>query len=94
MLGYYQDLHKRGEGYNHDSDKARQEYYSNYTALMIMENEDGNPYEVYKGDVHTSYWEWDDNKHVIVYYNCGTPCLYAYKINVKTKKIESEYHVE
>ena len=98
-LGFFQKLHREGEEYDLDDDKVRQEYYDNYVALMIMNNKHGTygtPKEVYRGDMHTSYWKWgvSGSNHVIVYYNCGTGCLYAYEINVETKEIESEYHVE
>lgn len=94
-LGFFQELHKKGEGYDKNDEKSRKEYYDNYIALMIMDGKHGALKEVYRGDAHTSYWEWgrDDYGHVIVYYNCGSSCLYAYKINIETKEIESEYHV-
>jgi len=62
---------------------------------MIMSDEYSEPYEIYRGDCHTSYWKFNslNNKTAIVYYNCGTHCLYAYEINIDTKKIEKEYHV-
>lgn len=88
MLGYFQDLHKRGEGYSGNKD----EYYKNYTALLIKNNEYEKPYEIYRGDVHTSSWEWVDKKHAIVYYGCGTNCRYFYKIDIITKKIVEEGH--
>jgi len=93
MIGYFQMLHKRNENIDLNDEEIKADYYSNYIALMIMKNEDGDPIEVYRGDVHTSTWEWDDNKHVIVYYGCGTECLYAYKINIEAREIVDEYHV-
>lgn len=93
MFGYFQDLHKGDKVYNFNSDYEKERYYNDYVALKIVKNEFADPIEVYRGDVHTSSWEWSDNKHVIVYYGCGTECLYAYKINIETKEIESEYHV-
>jgi len=96
-FGYYQELHKKDElGKIDPNDKeALSEYYKNYIALKIMDNEYSEPYEVYRGDMHTSYWETTvaDNKHAIVYYNCGSPCLYAYEINIETGEVESEYHI-
>ncbi len=88
MLGYFQDLHKYGEGYAGNEE----EYYKNYTALLIKNNEYEKPCEVYRGDVHTSSWEWVDKNHVIVYYNCGSNCRYFYKIDIITKKIVEEGH--
>lgn len=60
-----------------------------------MDNEYSEPYEIYRGDMRASYWETAvaDNEHAIVYYNCGSPCLYAYEINIETGEVESEYHV-
>lgn len=49
--------------------------------------------EVYRKSIRTSNWEWDDDGHVIVYYGCGTQCLYAYRINLETGGIESGHHV-
>ncbi|MBU4360601.1 hypothetical protein KKA66_01995 [Patescibacteria group bacterium] len=86
-------IHKKDEGYDHNNDKSREEYYDNYIALMIMENENSQPRKVYQGDVHTSYWEWKDDKHVIVYYGCGTYCLYAYEIDIESEEVTDEYHV-
>lgn len=93
MFGYYKLLHKKGENYNLNDEKISEDYYANYIALMIMKNGSVNPIEVYRGDVHTSNWEWGDNKHVVVYYGCGTECLYAYKINIDNGKVESGHHV-
>lgn len=86
LIGYFQNIHKNGE-----TDSADKEaYYKNYVKLMIKQGENAEPDEVYRGDVHTSYWEWKDNKHVIVYYGCGTHCLYYYLIDVNSKKVEDE----
>ena len=86
MLGYFQDINKD------DGTKPaeKDEYYKNYVKLMIKQGENETAYEVYRGDVHTSSWEWRDNKHVIVYYGCGTHCLYYYVININTKQTEDE----
>lgn len=89
MFGYFQDINKDDE--TNPADK--EEYYKNYVKLMIKRGENETAYEIYRGDVHTSSWEWRDNKHVIVYYGCGTHCLYYYVININTKKVESEGHV-
>ncbi|MFH1187290.1 MAG: cell wall hydrolase [bacterium] len=93
MFGYFEYLNRNDEIFNFNDDYEKHKYYDNYIALIIRKNEFADPIEVYRGDVHTSSWEWSDNNHVIVYYGCGTECLYAYKINIETKKIESEYHV-
>jgi len=89
MLGYFQDINKNDE----TNPAGKEEYYKNYVKLMVRRGENETAYEVYRGDVHTSYWEWRDNKHVIVYYGCGTHCLYYYLINIFTKKVEDEGHV-
>lgn len=88
MLGYFQELHRRGEEYGGNTE----EYYKNYTALMVKNNEYDAPREIYRGDVHTSSWEWADKKHVIIHYGCGTSCYYFYKINIATKEIVEEGH--
>lgn len=61
-------------------------------ALVIMDISNRITKEVYRGNIRTSGWEWEDGKHVIVYYNCGTGCLYAYKINVETGEQEDKYY--
>lgn len=88
-VGYFQDLHKDGEPILN-----QEEYYKNYTTLMIKQSEYAQPVEVYRGDYHTSFWEWPDNNHVVVYYGCGTECRYYYKINILTKEVEDEGHVD
>jgi hypothetical protein len=88
MLGYFQELHKRGEEYSGNEE----EYYKNYIALMVKNNEYDTPREIYRGDVHTSSWEWADKNHVIIHYSCGTSCYYFYKINTLTKEIVEEGH--
>lgn len=88
MFGYYQKFHRRGEEYSGNED----EYYKNYIVLLVKNNEYAAPREIYRGDVHTSSWEWTDKKHVIVHYNCGTSCYYFYKINTATKEIVEEGH--
>jgi len=63
------------------------------TVLVIVGEETGNAKEVYRGNFRTSSWEWDGPERVIVYYNCGTACLYAYKIDIATGERVDEYHV-
>lgn len=87
MIGYFQDLHKNGEG------DAGEDYYKNYITLLIKNSEYENPYEVYRGDVHTSSWGWVDKSHVVVYSSCGSGCRYFYNINILTKEIEKEGRV-
>ena len=89
LIGYFQKIAKNGE----TSPAGEEDYYKNYIKLMIKRGENGEPREVYRGDVHTSYWEWRDNKHVVVYYGCGTHCLYYYVIDIDDKNIEDEGHV-
>lgn len=92
-FGYYQHLHKSDEDFDDTDDGERERYYDNYIALMIDKNDGLGPYAVYKGNVHTSSWEWEDNKHVKVYLSCGTHCLYYYIININDLKIKEEGHV-
>lgn len=87
-LGYFQYLHKRDAPRDED-------YYNNHIALMIMKDEYSEPYEIYSGDYHTSEWKLGrlNNKTAVVYYNCGSPCMYAYEINIETGEAEKEYYV-
>jgi len=92
-FGYYQHLHKSNEDFDDNNDEERVRYYNNYVVLMIDRNDGLGPFAVYKGDVHTSSWEWEDNKHVKVYLGCGTHCLYYYIINIDDLRIKEEGHV-
>ncbi len=92
-FGYYQYLHKINEDFNDNNDEERKRYYDNYIALIVDKNDGSAPYVVYKGDYHTSSWEWEDNKHVKVYLGCGTHCLYYYIINIDDLKVKEEGHV-
>ncbi|MCF7860358.1 cell wall hydrolase, partial [Patescibacteria group bacterium] len=93
-FGYYQNLHKLNEVFDYNDDGEREKYYDNYTALMIDKNDGFGPFEVYRGSYHTSFWEWEDNKHVKVYLSCGTCCRYYYLININTLEIEEKGHLE
>ncbi|MCX6794668.1 MAG: cell wall hydrolase [Candidatus Falkowbacteria bacterium] len=93
-FGYFQDLHKGDEDFDENNDKQREEYYKNYTSLIISPGYGSTPIEVYRGNDHTSSWEWEDINHVKVYNNCGTCCRYYYLININTQKIEEEGHLE
>lgn len=76
MLGFYYE--------HNDFPKAWQD-----TSLVIMDIPSGNFKEIYSGDYRTSEWEWFDDNHVLVHYNCGTECNALYKININTgKKID------
>jgi len=86
MVGYFQNVRKRNES----SLVSPEEYYDNYIKLMIKKGDNAKPFEVYRGDVHTSSWEWRDNEHVIVYRSCGTECMYYYLVDIDTKKTENE----
>lgn len=92
-FGYFQDLHKSYEDFDEKNEKQREEYYKNYTSLMINQGYGSEPVEVFRGDVHTSDWEWEDADHVKVYNSCGTCCRYYYLININTKVIEEEGHL-
>lgn len=93
-FGYFQNLHKDDEDFDENNDEQRDEYYKNYTSLMINSGYGSTPIEVYRGNNHTSFWEWKDVDHVKIYNSCGTCCQYYYLINVETKKIEKEGHLE
>ncbi|MFA5886211.1 MAG: cell wall hydrolase [Patescibacteria group bacterium] len=93
-FGYFQDLHKADEDFDENNDKQREEYYKNYTSLIINPGYGSTPIEVYRGNDHTSSWEWEDIDHAKVYNNCGTCCRYYYLININTQKIEEEGHLE
>jgi hypothetical protein len=93
-FGYVQDLHKGDENFDENNDKQREEYYQNYTSLIISQGYGSAPVEVYRGNYHTSSWEWEDIDHVKVYNNCGTCCRYYYLININTREIEEEGHLE
>ncbi|MHB8904073.1 MAG: cell wall hydrolase, partial [Patescibacteria group bacterium] len=93
-FGYFQDLHKADEDFDENNDKQREEYYRNYTSLIINAGYGSTPIVVYRGNYHTSSWEWEDINHVAVYNDCGTCCRYYYLININTQKIEEEGHLE
>jgi hypothetical protein len=93
-FGYFQDVHKADEDFDENNDKQREEYYQNYTSLIINPGYASTPTEVYRGNYHTSSWEWEDIDHISVYNNCGTCCRYYYLININTRKIEEEGHLE
>ena len=63
-------------------------------SLAIMNIATKDIKTVYTGSYHTSRWEWNDQNHVSVYYNCGTCCMYVYRINVATGVQERAYHDE
>ncbi len=92
-FGYYQDLHKQNEDFDYNNEEERNRYYDNFTALMIDKNDGSEPFAVYKGNYHTSSWEWEDNNHVKVYLGCGTHCLYYYIININDLQVKEEGHV-
>lgn len=79
LLGFYYDTQPNISG----SD----------VALVIMNTDTGEMKEVYHGGFKTSSWEWDGSERVIVYYGCGTACLYARKIDINTRKEIEGWHV-
>ncbi|MBU3965085.1 hypothetical protein KKG29_03095 [Patescibacteria group bacterium] len=92
-LGYFLDLN-----YFIDKEKNKEINfidYDNYTALVITNKDGSDKKEIYRGDYHTSYWEWLDADEVVVYYNCGTECMIGFVIdaNMGTKKAELLYGV-
>ncbi len=68
-LGYVRDGYKSGDEID---DK---EYFNNQFILKIMDIANGNQKEVYRGDYHTSNWEWVDNYKAKVYRSCGNECM-------------------
>ncbi len=70
-----------------------QDFSASDIALVIFNVDTGETKEVYVGGFKTSTWEWDGDHQVIVYYGCGTACMYAYKIDVDTGKEVEGYHV-
>lgn len=62
-------------------------------ALVVMDIPQRITQEVYRKSVRTSGWEWQDEDHVIVYYNCGTACRYAFVIDALTGEQVDGYHV-
>lgn len=93
-FGYFQDVHRADENLDENNDKQKEEYYNSYTSLIISPGYGSTPIEVYRGNHHTSSWEWEDIDHVKVYNNCGTCCRYYYLININTRKVEEEGHLE
>jgi hypothetical protein len=92
-FGYFQNLHKKNESFDENDNKEREEYYKNYTSLIINPGYGSTPVEVYRGNNCTSSWGWEDINHVRVYNNCGSCCRYYYLINIETQKIEEEGHL-
>ncbi len=41
---------------------------------------------IYTGDYRLSYLEWLDERELVVYRSCGTECMAAYIIDIKTKE--------
>ena len=93
-FGYFQNVHRADEYFDENNDEQREKYYQNYTSLIINSGYGSTPIEIYRGNDHTSSWEWEDIDHVKVYNNCGTCCRYYYLININTQKIEEEGHFE
>lgn len=61
-------------------------------ALVVMDINSREVQEVYRNNIRTSRWEWKNTNEIIVYYNCGTACLYAYVIDANTGNKINEYH--
>lgn len=78
-------------GFYYDNE-AKTGYHGD-VALGIMDVVTKRVNTVYEGGFKTSNWEWAGDEHVVVQYGCGTYCMYAYKINAKNGKVESEYFV-
>ncbi len=69
--------------------------YNNYIALETTDKDGRNKKEIYRGDYHTSYFEWLNEDEVIVYYGCGTECMVGFVIDADTgqRKAELQYGV-
>ncbi len=59
--------------------------------LVILNTQTGMFTEVYKGDFHTSSWNWNEIDTVTVRRGCGTQCIRAKMFNFKTGKVLAEY---
>ena len=46
---------------------------------------------VYRGDMHTSNWEWLNDDEVAVYTGCGTACRSVQVIDTTTGETEAEF---
>lgn len=63
----------------------------NIVSLVVMNMETKDFKTVYIGNYKTSNWEWRDNENVIVYYNCGTGCHYAFVYTIKDSRLVDDY---
>lgn len=55
-------------------------------ALLIVEQQDGQPEVVFKNNFRLSYFEWLNNDEIKVYKGCGSGCLLSYVVNTHTKQ--------
>ncbi len=55
-----------------------------YTSLVI--DQEGKTETVFQSDFRLSYFEWLDDREVVVYRGCGTECMLAYIVDIDTKK--------
>lgn len=77
QLGYFIDLNCL----NKNSSSID---YENHTSLRIIDLDKISSKEIYKGNYHTSSWEWLNDNEVIVYCSCGTECMAVYLIDADT----------
>jgi Tol biopolymer transport system component len=54
-----------------------------YTFLVV--EQEGKREKVFQGDFRLSYFEWLTDEEIAVYRNCGTECMIAYIVDLKTK---------
>lgn len=64
--------------------------YENHTSLYIISIDGKSNKEIYKGNYHTSNWDWLNNEEVIVYYGCGTECMAGFVIDANTGEQKSQ----
>lgn len=60
-------------------------------SLIVMDTKEKNFKKIYEGSNKTSNWEWRDNGNVVVYFNCGSSCRYAYVYSIQDGNLIAEY---
>jgi len=84
MIGYFSFLNYSKLKETTESD------YDNETSLSVMTIDGKNHKEVYRGNYHTSDWEWLNEDEIVVYYGCGTECEVGFVIDAKTGKRKAQ----
>lgn len=68
-LGYFLDLNLY---IDRTKNKEVNIDYDNHAALVVINKDGSDKKELYRGDYHTSHWEWLDDQTVRVYHSAGT----------------------